>query len=250
MRDIWAIIQARTSSRRFPQKVIKEIEGLPAIVYVIRRVKYSKYGQNVCLATSSESEDDILEKIAKEENISVFRGAKEDVLSRYYFAAKELNAKDIVRITGDCVLIDPNIIDKVADFYLRSRADYASNIHPPTFPDGLDVEVFSMHCLEHAYKVAKKRYQREHVTPFIWENKEIFKIANYANDEDLSQMRWIVDEERDFRFVSEIYQRFKPRGIFFMEDILGVLRKEQNLLNINAGIMRNEGFLRSLKDEN
>lgn len=249
MRDIWAIIQARTSSQRLPQKVIKEIEGLPLIVYVIRRVKYSKYGKNICLATTSESEDDILEKIAKEENIGIFRGDKEDVLSRYYFAAKELRVQDIIRITGDCVLIDPYIIDKVTDFYLTSHADYASNIHPPTFPDGLDVEVFSMHCLEHAYKAAKKRYYREHVTPFIWENKEIFKITNYTNNEDLSQMRWIVDEERDFRFVSEIYKKLKPKQIFFMDDILGVLRREHSLADINAGIMRNEGFFKSLSEE-
>jgi len=251
MRKAHIIIQARTSSQRLPGKVIRELAGLPMISQVIRRVKFSKYAEAVCLATTSEKEDDVLEVIGRNENVLVFRGDKEDVLSRYYFAAKELSATDIVRITGDCPLIDPRVLDEVVELYFRSGADYASNIHPPTYPDGLDVEVFSTHLLARSYKEAQRKYQREHVTPFMWEREDLFHIVNHTYNLDLSSLRWIVDEEKDLRFASEVYRRISPNedGIFYMEDVLKVLREEEGLLEINAGISRNEGFSKSLKEE-
>src|SRR3989338_10590499 len=215
MNDTWIIIQARTSSRRLPEKVIKEIGGAPLISHVIRRARHSKCGNNICLATTVEKEDGVLADIGRTEGVYVFRGDKEDVLSRYYFCAKELNAKNIIRVTGDCPLIDPKVIDKVVDMFFTSKADYASNIHPPTFPDGLDTEIFSMQTLERANKCAERKYEREHVTPFIWENKDIFTIVNYFNEINLDSMRWTVDQEEDMRFVREIYRRAGTKGNMF-----------------------------------
>ena len=248
--NTWVIIQARTSSRRLPGKVMEDIEGAPLISHVIKRVKESMYGGRICMATSKESGDDVLAGLGRDEGIEVFRGDIDDVLSRYYFAAKGLSAGNIIRITGDCPLIDPEIINRVADSFFEDKADYTSNVHPPTFPDGLDVEVFTSRALERAYHEADKKYQREHVTPYLWENRSVFKTTNVFNDDDMGDLRWIVDERSDLEFTREIYARlYKPGKVFHMEDILAVINKEPGLKKINENLGRNEGFIKSLEEE-
>jgi|TARA_B100000315_G_scaffold229935_1_gene239899 spore coat polysaccharide biosynthesis protein SpsF len=251
MNSLWIIIQARMLSSRLPGKVVKDIEGSPMIAHVIRRVKRSKFGANVCLATTGESADDILERIAAQEEVACFRGSRDDVLSRYYEAAKQNHAEMIVRITGDCPVIDPQVIDRVVEHHIETKAEYTSNIHPPTFPDGLDVEVFSFDVLERARAQANKIYQREHVTAYMWENTDMFSNQNIVHTEDLNKLRWIVDEEEDLQFMRNLFHQLyaAEKKDFVMSDILEVFRRDQQLREINQGIQRNEGFTKSLKED-
>jgi len=231
--NIVAIIQARMRSTRLPGKVMKDISGKPMLWHVIYRVKYSKLINKIVVATSTNKEDDIIENFCKENRILFYRGDEEDVLKRYYEAAKIYNGNKIVRITSDCPLIDPEIVDIVIKEHLKDEVDYTSNTIERTFPRGLDTEVFNFEALERANEMAKEKYQREHVTIFIYENPHLFKIKNVRNFKDLSHLRWTVDEERDLIFVREIYKRLYKGNIFFMRDILEVLEKEPDLKRIN-----------------
>jgi spore coat polysaccharide biosynthesis protein SpsF len=231
--NIVAIIQARMCSTRLPGKVMKDISGKPMLWHVIYRVKYSKLINKIVVATSTNKEDDIIENFCKENRILFYRGDEEDVLKRYYEAAKIYNGNKIVRITSDCPLIDPEIVDIVIKEHLKDEVDYTSNTIERTFPRGLDTEVFNFEALERANEMAKEKYQREHVTIFIYENPHLFKIKNVRNFKDLSHLRWTVDEERDLIFVREIYKRLYKGNIFFMRDILEVLEKEIDLKKIN-----------------
>jgi spore coat polysaccharide biosynthesis protein SpsF len=231
--NIVAIIQARMCSTRLPGKVMKDISGKPMLWHVIYRVKYSKLINKIVVATSTNKEDDIIENFCKENRILFYRGDEEDVLKRYYEAAKIYNGNKIVRITSDCPLIDPEIVDIVIKEHLKDEVDYTSNTIERTFPRGLDTEVFNFEALERANEMAKEKYQREHVTIFIYENPHLFKIKNVRNFKDLSHLRWTVDEERDLIFVREIYKRLYKGNIFFMRDILEVLEKEPDLKRIN-----------------
>ena len=231
--NIVAIIQARMRSTRLPGKVMKDISGKPMLWHVIYRVKYSKLINKIVVATSTNREDDIIENFCKENRILFYRGDEEDVLKRYYEAAKIYNGNKIVRITSDCPLIDPEIVDIVIKEHLKDEVDYTSNTIERTFPRGLDTEVFNFEALEMANEMAKEKYQREHVTIFIYENPHLFKIKNVRNFKDLSHLRWTVDEERDLIFVREIYKRLYKGNIFFMRDILEVLEKEPDLKRIN-----------------
>jgi len=231
--NIVAIIQARMCSTRLPGKVMKDISGKPMLWHVIYRVKYSKLINKIVVATSTNKEDDIIENFCKENRILFYRGDEEDVLKRYYEAAKIYNGNKIVRITSDCPLIDPEIVDIVIKEHLKDGVDYTSNTIERTFPRGLDTEVFNFETLKRANEMAKEKYQREHVTIFIYENPHLFKIKNVRNFKDLSHLRWTVDEERDLIFVREIYKRLYKGNIFFMRDILEVLEKEPDLKRIN-----------------
>jgi spore coat polysaccharide biosynthesis protein SpsF len=231
--NIVAIIQARMCSTRLPGKVMKDISGKPMLWHVIYRVKYSKLINKIVVATSTNKEDDIIENFCKENRILFYRGDEEDVLKRYYEAAKIYNGNKIVRITSDCPLIDPEIVDIVIKEHLKDGVDYTSNTIERTFPRGLDTEVFNFETLERANEMAKEKYQREHVTIFIYENPHLFKIKNVRNFKDLSHLRWTVDEEKDLIFVREIYKRLYKGNIFFMRDILEVLEKEPDLKRIN-----------------
>jgi len=242
------IIQARMGSTRFPNKVLMEIAGRPMLWHVVNRVRQAKLLGEVIVATSWESSDDVIATFCEQEGILYFRGSEEDVLDRYYQAAKWIGADVIARITADCPLIDSQIIDRVIEHYLNGDFDYASNTHPPTYPDGIDVEVFSFNALEKDWEEARWLSEREHVTPYIWKNPDKFKLSNVENDEDLSSLRWSVDEPQDLEFMRAVYNRLDTES-FGMADLLNLLKKCPELMDINAGIERNEGYQKSLRED-
>lgn len=250
MSKIVAIIQARLDSTRFPKKVLVEILGKPMILHVIERAKQSNLIDQLVIATSIRAIDDPILDVVSKHRISIFRGSPEDVLDRYYKAAKKYHADIIVRITGDCPLIDPMVIDKVIQCFLDGKYDYVSNTLEQTYPDGLDVEVFSYKTLEKAWKEAELTSEREHVTPYIGKHPEKFRVMNVRNDVDLSYLRWTVDYEKDLEFVKEIFKSlYKENSIFLMNDVLNLLEKKPELKKINIGIKRNVGYLRSLEKD-
>ncbi|MEM2679660.1 MAG: glycosyltransferase family protein [Candidatus Hadarchaeales archaeon] len=248
MRKTVAIIQARVGSTRLPGKVLKEICGKPMLWYVIERVKRARLINEIVVATTTNAEDDEIVKIAEQCRVKTFRGSEDDVLDRYYRAAKEFKADVVVRITADCPLIDPEIVDKTVEFFLKGDFDYVSNTVRPTFPDGLDVEVFSFDALKKAWENATKLSEREHVTPYIRKHPEKFKIGSFEAEHDLSHLRWTVDREEDLRFVREVYERI-GKEIFHMQDVLELLREHPELAEINRGIKRNEGYEKSLRED-
>ena len=248
--NIAAIIQARTGSKRLPNKVISLLSGKTVLWHVVQRTLCAKLLDGVIVATTTNPKDDIIAEICTQNNFLLFRGSEDDVLDRYYQCAKTYNVKNIVRITADCPLMDPNIIDKVVQYFLDHDYDYVSNRIIPTYPDGLDVEVFSFETLEKNWKETTLLSDREHVTTYIEDHPEIFKISNVRQDIDLSYLRWTVDYKKDFEFVSEIYKKlYKKKPIFLMEDVLQLLEKHPELTKMNTGIRRNEGIFLSKQNE-
>ncbi|MBI4657241.1 MAG: glycosyltransferase family protein, partial [Verrucomicrobia bacterium] len=235
---IVAIIQARMSSSRLPGKVLADIAGRPMLWHVVDRAKRSRYINKVVVGTSIESADDPIDEFCRSENIECFRGSHDDVLDRFYRAASRHEADAIVRITADCPLIDPTIVDRVIETYLTGKFDYVSNALRYTYPDGLDAEVFSMAALETAWRDATEPRQREHVVPFI-KNHPAFRKTNVENETDLSreQLRWAVDEPRDLEFMRVVYSRLFRNGqnSFGLKEVLELLSKEPELQAINQG---------------
>ncbi|HWO75376.1 MAG TPA: glycosyltransferase family protein [Bacillus sp. (in: firmicutes)] len=240
---ILAIIQARVSSSRLPGKVLKPILGLPLLLLQIERVKQSKHIDYLIVATSKEASDDPIEKLCLDHQIPCFRGELENVLDRFYHAAIPFSPEHIVRFTGDCPLSDPELIDDIIGFHLHGNFDYTSNTIEPTFPDGLDVEVFRFRCLKQAWKEAALPYQKEHVTPFIYEHPTRFKLGIYKNHKDLSHLRWTVDEAADFELVKKVYEALYPvNPNFTTEEILLFLESHPDIQNLNKHIQRNKGL--------
>ena len=249
IKKITVIIQVRVDSKRLPKKVLRKILNKPMLWYVLKRVKKIKNIDQVILATTNEKQDNILVDLAKKNRIFIFRGSSIDVLDRYYRCAIKYNADPIIRITSDCPLIDPFIVENILDFYLKNDFDYVSNTIKPTYPDGLDVEIFSFKTLELAAKNAKMKSEREHVTPYIKNNPKKFKLFNYRNNENLSNHRWTVDQKEDLFFVRKIYSKMKPSVVFRYQEILELLSRFPDLLKINQGIKRNEGYKKSLESD-
>ncbi len=220
-----------------PRKVMMKISGKPVLWHLIQRLETSKLIDKIVVATTTNREDVPIVRLCEEIGVDVFLGSEEDVLDRYYRAAKKYHADVIVRITADCPLIDPKITARVIKHYLKNKdkLDYVSTNHPATFPDGLDVEVFSFNALEEAWKSGKKQYEREHVTPYIWDQPDKFRIGNVENDEDLSlKERWTLDYEQDFQFIKAIYDNLYNEGkVFFMDDVLRLLKEKPELRKIN-----------------
>lgn len=248
--SVIAILQARVSSSRLPGKVLRPILDKPMLQHQIERVLQSKLIDKLVIATSEQDEDTPLESLALSLNVDCFRGSLDDVLDRFYCAAAVYSPTHVVRLTGDCPLIDPNVIDKVIRHHLLSKADYTSNGAPPTYPDGLDVEVISLPILKQAFEEAVLPSDREHVTPYIRKQPNRYHLENVTHTEDLSSLRWTVDELDDFKFVEEIYNRlYDKKPHFLMDDILSSLNADPELVNINCKYLRNEGYLKSLKND-
>ncbi len=248
---VLAIVQARLSSTRLPGKVLMPILGRPMLWRQLERVKLAKSIDRLIVATSDQPEDRQLVDMCREFGVECYCGSLDDVLDRFYQAARLYQADHIVRLTGDCPVADPQVIDAVIDCYRSGNCDYASNINPPTFPDGLDVEVMRFDCLEQAWREAKLPSQREHVTPFIWQQPQRFKLVNFTNDTVLSHLRWTVDEPEDFEFITKVYEALYPTDSgFSMLRILSLLEKQPRLCELNAGFERNEGFEKSIMDDN
>ena len=240
-KGVLAIIQARYNSTRFPGKVVKKINGKTVLEILIKRLSKSKYISKIIVACSKNQKDKAISNICKKLGVNYFIGSENDVLARFYKAAKKYNAANIVRITADCPLLDYKIVDNVISNFFLKRVDYASNIHPPTFPDGLDVEVFKFSALKEAYINTRKFTEREHVTPFIINNKK-FKKFNLKNDKDYSFLRLTLDEKEDFLLIEKIIKNFKNNLNFNLKDILALHKIKKNFFLVNSHLVRNEGY--------
>ena len=245
---ILAIIQARMGSTRLPGKVLMKLSGVTVIEHVLNRVSNSRYINETIVATSIESNNLPLINICSSKGVRVFAGSEDNVLDRFYQVAKLFKPEHIVRITADCPLHDASVIDKVIEEHLKSNSDYTSNCIPPTYPDGLDVEIFTFDALERAWSGAELLSDKEHVTPFI-RNNEAFRKNNVVSDIDYSKKRWTLDEEKDFAFINKIYAHFYPNFDFGFKDIIAYIELNKELEGINSDISRNEGFEKSLKKD-
>lgn len=248
--SVVALVQARTNSTRLPGKVLKPILGIPMILMQLNRIRRAKLIDEIIVTTSNHTTDDELADLCISNEISVFRGDLDNVLNRFVNAISNVRANTIVRLTGDCPLCDPEIIDLVISEHRKSNADYTSNALDPTFPDGLDVEVMTRAALEAAHKNAYLPSHLEHATPFIYKNTALFKLHSVQATINNSHMRWTVDEVDDFRFVSNIYEHLYPKNPDFKtSDILNLLESRPKLQSVNSHIGRNEGFKKSLEDD-
>ena len=201
---IIAIVQARMTSSRFPGKVMVDLLGKPVLKRVIERLKLSSKLDDIVVSTSTYQTDDIIEDFCNREHINFFRGSETDVLSRFYFTAKKFKADSIVRITADCPLLDPKIMDDIIEKFVSTECDYISNSIKRSFPDGLDVEVMKFSALEHAKKLAVSNFDKEHVTPYIRKNNLFFKIEQHVYEKDFSDYRWTLDTKQDLEIISSI----------------------------------------------
>ena len=239
-KKIIAIVQARCNSFRLPNKVMKKFAGVPAIEILHKRLSLSKKIDNIIIATSKNNINLKLVNFCKEKKIDFFLGSEDNVLKRYFEASKKFNADIIVRITGDSVLIDPRLVDKVIDIFQKNKVDYASNCQPPTFPDGLDIEVFSKNCLTKTFKLAKNKHDKEHVTPLMRSSKQ-FKRINVKNSINYSHIRWSLDQEEDFQEIKSILNYFNVNKYFSWKEILKLTESNKNKFYKNIKITRNEG---------
>ncbi len=245
--NIVAIIQARMSSVRLPGKVLLPLSDTTVLGYTVRRVKEAKQISEVIVATSDESEDDPIEEEALLRGARVFRGSLDDVLDRYYNATRTFGVEHICRVTADCPLIDPEVINRVASEYVGGRFDYVSTGRiSSTFPDGMDTEIFSSSVLDRAWKDAMLPSEREHVTSYIWKHPEMFKIGEVRNEVNLSKIRLTVDEMADYEVVKKIVADVHPISLGAIVDYLA---SNPEVAALNGSIGRDEGYIKSLAQD-
>jgi spore coat polysaccharide biosynthesis protein SpsF len=247
---ILAIIQARMGSSRLPGKMMKYIGDKTVIQHCIDQVKEAAKVDHVVVATTTDAEDDALAELAGQLQCDVARGSAEDVLDRFYSAAKQRNAATVVRICGDCPFIDPCVIDETLQFYLdhRGEFDYVSNVHPPSAPDGFDVEVVTFGALERAWKTADRKSQREHVTTAIWEHPELYRVGSFRHREDLSHLRIVVDEQEDLEMLRAIHKKLQGKAVNLV-NVMDVIRRHPGLLDLNSRFEREAGYRKSLAED-
>jgi spore coat polysaccharide biosynthesis protein SpsF len=234
---IIAITQARMSSSRLPGKVLKPILGYPMAWHQLQRTKRAKYLDRCIMATSTDPTDDILANYFIQQKETVYRGSLNNVLTRYYECAKHYGASHIVRLTADCPMLDPLVIDKVIIHHLENNNDYTSTHN---YPRGIGAEVCTFAALQKAYFEANIRAQREHVTVFLYQNPTLFKLGGLSYKEDLSSQRWTVDYKEDFDFTTQVYEALYPANPNFnMEDIISLLHKHPELTQLNAHCKQN-----------
>ncbi|MDC1103698.1 glycosyltransferase family protein [Nitrosopumilus sp.] len=232
---IGCIIQARVGSTRLPKKVLLPINQFETVLsFGIKQIQQSNLIDRIVIATTDLQKDDELVEHIKKLNISLFRGNSTDVLDRYYQCAKKFSFSTIIRITSDCPLTDPTIVDEIISNFINNKNsfDYASNVHPQrTFPHGSDIEIFTFKALQTAWKEAKKSSEREHVTPYIYNNQK-FKLFNHTSKNDLSNFRWTVDYLEDLELVRQIISRIQARPIL-IKDIITLMSENPKLKKIN-----------------
>lgn len=239
-----AIVQARTGSTRLPGKVLQDLGGRSMLARVIRRTLRAECLDDVVIATTSSEQDDPVVAEARRLGVPWFRGNEHDVLDRYFAAAEAARAELVVRVTSDCPMIDPALIDRVVAAFLTERPNYASNFLERTYPRGLDNEVVSFDDLARAWCEAKRPYQRVHVTPYFYENPDLFRLLAVTHDCDLSQHRWTVDTPDDLRFVRAVFHRFGDDDGFTWQEVLQLLEAEPRLVAINRHVRQ-----KGLQDE-
>lgn len=238
--NIVCIIQARMGSSRLPGKVLMKICGQPMLGWVIKRAGGSRLISKIVVATTNSPADDPIEEFCLKSGADCFRGSEFDVLDRYYQSAKYFEAEIVVRLTADCPLIDPVLIDDCIEKLMAESADFSANRLPPpfqrTFPIGLDVEVATFKALEAAWKTAMKPFEREHVMPYLYDKGNGFKIALLDSEENLGNLRWTVDTADDLVFVQQVVEWLGCRLDFSWKDVLQILKEHPELAKINAGI--------------
>jgi spore coat polysaccharide biosynthesis protein SpsF len=231
-----AIIQARMGSTRLPGKVLKDLGGETVLARVAKRTGRAKLLDEVVVATSVLPADDAIARECEALQVACFRGDELDVLDRYYRAAQKFGADIIVRITSDCPLIDPELIDATIRSSLAERADYASNSLVHSYPRGLDVEVFTADALERASTAAKEKYQRTHVTPYLYEHAELFKLVSVTGEVDHSEYRWTLDTSEDWELIRAIYKHFENRDDFRWFEVLKLMEDQPELAALNSHV--------------
>lgn len=246
---ITAILQARTSSTRLPSKVLKIVGGKPMLGFQIERLKKSKLITEIIVATTTDEADDIIEELCGHFKVKCFRGDLNDVLDRFYQASKLTNSESIMRVTGDCPLIDPILIDELLKNYQDNNYDYLCNTVKPTFPDGLDMWVFKKTALEDAWKNAFLISEREHVVTYIKNNPAKFKIGSFEQSTDHSFNRWTVDEPEDLEFIRAVVDELGEENTLSMHEVLNLLEKRPDLKKINEKFLRDEGFTKSITED-
>ena len=235
-------------SSRLPGKVLmKSGNGMPILYHVINQLRHCSKVKNLVIATTTNQEDDEIEKFADNNSVDVFRGKEKDVFDRYFQCAKKYSFSTIVRITADCPLIDPQIVDKVIEKFFSGNYDFATNTLTRTFPIGTDVEVFSFSALNKAWENTQLPSEREHVTPYL-RNQENFKIINVENDKNISNLRLTVDRIEDFELIKQILNNISINPIH-LEDVLELFSRKPELIEINKHINHNEGFNKSLEED-
>jgi len=237
--NIVTVVQARCSSTRLPDKVLLSLAGESLLFRQLERISNSKLKGQIIVATSTENSDDVIEKLCIDKNFNCYRGNLNDLLDRHYQAAKLLKADAVVKIPSDCPLIDPKVIDKVIGFFIEhsSDFDFVSNLHPATYPDGNDVEIMHFNVLEEAWKNAKRQLEREHTTPYIWENPDKFRIGNVEWETGLNYSmthRFTIDYPEDYEFIKRVYDElYHKNPKFGLNDILQLLESKPEIKKIN-----------------
>jgi spore coat polysaccharide biosynthesis protein SpsF len=235
---IVVVIQARMGSTRLPGKVLKDLGGDTVLGRVVSRVRRCRLVNDLVVATSTAPADDVILNECSRLKIRSFRGSEQDVLDRYYLAAREAQAEAVVRITSDCPLIDPGVSDKTIQAFLDVGPDYASNVLERTYPRGLDTEIVTIAALECAWRDAREAYQREHVTPFVYEHPERFRLLSVKGDHDYSQYRWTLDTPEDLEFIRAVYARDADGQDLGWEDVLNMVESEPDLAELNRHIIQ------------
>ncbi|PTV93026.1 spore coat polysaccharide biosynthesis protein SpsF [Halanaerobium saccharolyticum] len=236
---IGVIIQARMGSTRLPGKVMKDLKEKAVLWHDIQRIKQSELIDEIIIATTTKKQDQIIYEKALEWGVKAFRGSEEDVLKRYYEAAAKNSVETVVRITSDCPLIDPKVVDEIIAYYNENNytlvTNAGSDLKNRTYPRGLDTEAFSFKVLEEAYNKAEKKHQREHVTPFIYENYD--DIYYYKNEKDLSGYRLTLDTKEDYELIKAIYDKlYHGKHDFYLYEIVELLDNNKELLKLNEKI--------------
>lgn len=234
------VVQARMSSSRLPGKVMMPILGKSLLYRMVERLQMIRHKALIVIAASQEQSDDIIEQEAVHIGVPCFRGSLNNLLDRHYQAAKKHPADAVLKIPSDCPLIDPRIIDEVLDFYFDApgQYDYVSNLHPATFPDGNDVEIMTMACLEKTWQEASRQLELEHTTPYIWENPDKFRIGNivWNSGKDYSMShRFTIDYKADYDFINRVFEDLYPANpTFSCRDIVQLLEEKPEIYEINA----------------
>lgn len=235
-----AIIQARCGSTRFPDKVFVDIDGKPLLWHVVNRLTYAKRIDDIVVATTIGLKDNRIEEWCEKENVKCFRGSENDVLNRYYSASVAFPSDIVVRVTADDPFKEPDVIDKVICKLLDEDLDLTTNNFPPSYPEGLDCEVFTFRVLKMMEEEAQDPFEREHVTQYVYRNPDKFKIGNLVCDRQLSSYRWTIDNQEDYDMVRAVYAKRKDgvEGILLMDEILSILEQNPEITDMNAKVKR------------
>jgi spore coat polysaccharide biosynthesis protein SpsF len=236
--SVVAIIQARMGSTRLPGKVLMDLGGETVLARVVGRLQRARLVNKIVVATTDSAADDAIVQECHRLQVSSFRGSEIDVLDRYYQAARVCAASTVVRITSDCPVIDPQLVDETIRAFQQRHGDYASNAFPRTYPRGLDTEIFTMAALERAWRDAHEPYEREHVTPFFYEHPELFRLISLRGRIDYSRYRWTLDTAEDLELLRTIYARFSSLGDFSWGEAVQLMEREPELAALNSHVIQ------------